>query len=72
MPQRNLKLSPEQRLAALEWVAACEKLDHFLCASPGYPEMSPEEVIHMMETTESALLDLRRVFEERSPAEPTS
>lgn len=63
MPQRNLKLSPEQRLAALEWVAACEKLGHFLRATPGYPDLSPEEVTLMMDTTESALLDLRRTFE---------
>jgi len=67
MPQNNPRLTLDQKLAALAWQAACEKLDHFLCATPGYPEMSPEEVIHMMDTTESALLDLRRVFADRSP-----
>lgn len=63
MPLHNLRLTPDQKLAALTWQAACEKLEHFLCATPGYPDLSPEEVIEMMDTTESALIELRRTFE---------
>lgn len=65
MPQNNPRLKPEQKLAALAWQAACEKLEHFLCATPGYPELNPEEVGYMMDVTESALLELRRALEER-------
>ncbi|MGJ7544645.1 hypothetical protein [Variovorax sp. LT1R16] len=66
MPRNNPRLTPDQMIAALAWKAACEKLDHFLRATPGYPELSPDEVANMMDTTESALLDLRRTFEERA------
>ncbi|WP_183024847.1 hypothetical protein [Variovorax sp. UMC13] len=64
MPSNNPKLSFEQRAAALAWVAVCEKLDHFLQATPGYPELTPDEVTYMLDRTESALLDLRRTLEE--------
>ncbi|MGJ7542833.1 hypothetical protein [Variovorax sp. LT1R16] len=70
MPQTNSRLTPDQKIAALAWKAACEKLDHFLRATPGYPELSTVEVAHMMDTTESALLELRRTFEERAQAMP--
>lgn len=70
MPQNNPRLTQEQKIAALAWQAACEKLDHFLRATPGYPELRPEEVAYMMDTAESALLELRRTFEETSPAVP--
>lgn len=66
MPQNNPRLTPDQKLAALAWQAACEKLDHFLCATPGYPELRQEEVIHMMDTVENALIDLRRTLEEQA------
>ena len=65
MPQNNPRLTSEQKSAALAWCAACEKLDHFLRATPGYPCLSPEEVTQTMDTTESALLELRRTFEEQ-------
>lgn len=68
MPQDNLCLTPDQKLAALACQAACEKLHHFLRATPGYPELSPDEFAYMMDTTESALLELRRTFEERAQA----
>lgn len=64
MPSKNPKLSLDQRAAALKWVAACEKLGHFLCATPGYPELGPDEVTYMLDTTESALLELRRTLED--------
>ncbi len=66
MPQKNLKLSLAQRVAALGWVAACEKLNHFLRATPGYPDLSPQEVTLMLDQTESALLDLRDALEDRT------
>lgn len=65
MPQNNPRLTLEQKIAALAWKAACEKLDHFLRATPGYPELNPEEVEYMMDVTESALLELRRALEEQ-------
>ena len=70
MPQNNHRLTPDQKSAALAWKAACEKLDHFLRATPGYPELSPEEMAQMMDATESALLDLRRTFEEQARSTP--
>ena len=62
MPQNNPRLTPDQKLAALAWQAACEKLEHFLRATPGYPDLTPEEVIEMLDTAESALLELRRTL----------
>ncbi|MBB1601905.1 hypothetical protein A9977_17850 [Variovorax sp. UMC13] len=69
MPQNNPHLTLDQKVAALAWVSACEKLDHFLRATPGYPQLTPEEVADMMDTTESALLELRRTFEHSVNAE---
>ena len=66
MPQNNPNLTPDQKNAALAWDAACEKLHHFLAATPGYPELGPQEVTHMMDVAESALLDLRRTVEKRA------
>ncbi|MDM0090324.1 MULTISPECIES: hypothetical protein [unclassified Variovorax] len=63
MPLNNLRLTLDQKLAAIAWQAACEKLEHFLCATPGYPELTPEEIAHMLDTAESALLELRRTVE---------
>lgn len=68
MPQNNPRLTPDQKIAALAWKATCEKLDHFLRATPGYPELSPQEVEFMMDVAESALLELRRTFEEQAQA----
>lgn len=65
MPQNNPRLTSEQKSAALTWCDACEKLDHFLRSTPGYPSLGPEEVTQMMDTTEIALFELRRTFEER-------
>jgi hypothetical protein len=70
MPQNNPRLTPDQKVAALCWVAACEKLDHFLCGTPGYPELKPEEVVHMLDTTESAFHELRRSIEASSRSTP--
>lgn len=70
MPQNNPRLTLDQKVAALAWRAACEKLHHFLSATPGYPELSPEEVVYMMDTMESAFLDLRSALEQRSSATP--
>ena len=64
MPQKNPRLTLDQKVAAIAWQAACEKLEHFLCATPGYPDLTAEEVIQMLDTTESALLELRRTIEE--------
>ena len=63
MPQKNPYLTFDQKAAALAWQAACEKLDRFLRAPPGSPELSPEEMAYMLDTTESALLELRRTLE---------
>ncbi|WP_259651920.1 hypothetical protein [Variovorax sp. UMC13] len=68
MPAKNPKLSPDQRVAALEWMAACEKLDHFLHGTPDHPELNPDDVTLMLDTAESALLDLRRTLEEQAPS----
>ena len=70
MPQNNPRLTLDQKVAVLAWQAACEKLQHFLRATPGYPDLSPDEVVAMLDTTESALLDLRRTLEQRSSATP--
>ncbi|WP_183027639.1 hypothetical protein [Variovorax sp. UMC13] len=65
MPQNNPRLTFEQKSAALAWNAACEKLHHFLKATPGYPALNSEEVTHMLDATESALHALRCTLEER-------
>lgn len=70
MPSNNLNLSPDRRITSIAWLAACEKLDHFLRATPGYPELSPQEVNLMLDKTERALLDLRAALEDR--AQPTT
>jgi hypothetical protein len=66
MPKNNPRLTPDQKIAAVAWEAACEKLHHFLVATPGYPELSLEERAYMLDTAESALLDLRRSIEQRA------
>lgn len=63
MPSRNTKLTPGQRVCALEWDAASEKMSNFLRGTPGHPDLGPEEMARMFDVLESALLDLRRVFE---------
>ena len=66
MPQNNPRLTPDQKIAALAWEAACEKVRHFLRATPGYPELNSEEVAYMLDVAESAMLDLRRTVEKRA------
>jgi len=66
MPTNNKNLTAEQQVAAIEWLASAEKLNHFLRGTPGYPELDQVEIVHMFDVVESALFDLRRVLEASS------